>query len=107
MNKKPIYEKIDCIEKKLCELFSNRKYISYCYIDSDDIVSDFNFCVAFYNTKNVKENIYTLKKEIENTLSCISVKLLDEQINDSINDGINNDDLEIGIIDFYCDIVLK
>ena len=98
---KPIYEKIEYLGEKLYGIILTDSRVVDVVLETDDVVADFDFMVSFRNSDDVKDEINELVKKIETAVECIKVKILNDQIEDLINDGV-----EIISVDFYCTINL-
>ena len=99
---KPIFEKMIMIKDKLDYMILNDKNVINVELEVDDTVADYDYIITFENNSNVKNVIYRLIRNIEDSMSYITVKILDDQIENGIKD--NEEDITV---DFYCNIKLN
>ena len=87
--KRPIVEKYLEIEEKIAKVFHKSEYIETFEFEDMFIHDDYVVCATF----EYPQDIFKFKKHLEKTIPCISVHIMNEQVEDAIHE----DDIELAV----------
>lgn len=87
--KRPIIEKYLEVEEQIAEIFKKSEYVETFEFEDMFVHDDYVVCATF----EYPQDIFKFKKYLEQSIPYVSVRFMNEQVEDAINE----DDIELAI----------